>query len=281
MQPSKHSRTAYGMAVYRAAHQLMENGSILRDPFALKILGPAAEEAIKAKSKQGERPMRMFMAFRSQFAEENLAAAVERGMTQAVILGAGLDTFALRNPHPNLTVFEVDYPATQQWKRQCLNQAGLALPPSVRFAPADFEHQKLSDVLAAAGFDATLRAFFIWLGVTIYLTQEAFLETLEFISTVPASEVVFDYSEPLESYPLGPRREGVLATAKRMAEIGEPWLSFFDPAALTALLHARGFCEVNDLDPARISARFSGAVEWRENVATHLLHARRFSGAME
>lgn len=275
MQPSKHSRTAYGMAVYRAAHQLMENGSILRDPFALKILGPAAEEAIKAKSKRGERPMRTFLAVRSQFAEENLAAAVERGTIQAVILGAGLDTFALRNPHPNLMIFEVDYPATQEWKRQCLSQAGLAPPPSVRFAPVDFEHQKLSDGLAAVGFDATRPAFFIWLGVTIYLTREAFLETLEFISAVPESEVVFDYSEPLESYPPGPRREGVLAIANRMTEIGEPWLSFFDPAALTALLHAKGFGEVSDLNPARISARFPDAVELRENVATHVLHARR------
>jgi methyltransferase (TIGR00027 family) len=276
VQPSKHSRTAYGMAVYRAAHQLIENGSVLRDPFALKILGPTADEAIQAKSKRSELPMRMFLAFRSQFAEENLASAAKRGVTQAVVLGAGLDTFALRNPHPNLMVFEVDYPATQEWKRQCLSHAGLAPPPSLRFAPANFEHQKLSDVLAAVGFDVTRPAFFIWLGVTIYLTRGAISDTLDFVSTIPKSEIVFDYSEPLEAYPPGPSRESVLATAKRMADIGEPWLSFFQPAEMTALLHAKRFDEVNNLSPSRISARFADAAVWRANVATHLLHARKF-----
>jgi methyltransferase (TIGR00027 family) len=274
VQPSKYSRTAFGMAAYRAAHQLLEKGSVLHDPFARAILGPEAEAAIAAVSKPSERPMRLFMAFRSRFADEKIAAAVERGMTQVVVLGAGLDTFALRNPHSDLTVFEVDYPATQEWKRQSLEQAGLAQPSSLRFTPMDFESQKLPDVLAAAGFDAARPAFFVWLGVVIYLTGEAISTTLDFAAAMPQSEIVFDYSEALDRYPPN-RRPGVMAMAEHMAKIGEPWLSYFDSAELAALLRAKGFDQIEDLGPAQIAARFSNASEWRANVATHLLHARR------
>src|SRR5207237_10607749 len=121
---------------------------------------------------------------------------------QAVILGAGLDTFSLRNPHAalGLRVFEVDHPATQAWKRERLLEANLPIPAMLSFAPVDFTHQNLSDELVAAGFQATQPAFFCWLGVVPYLRRDAISAILQFVASLPGAEVVFDYSEPLENY---------------------------------------------------------------------------------
>src|SRR5205814_10462828 len=110
--------------------------------------------------------------------EDLLAEAVGRGIDQYVVLGAGLDTFAYRNPFPSLRVFEVDFPATQEWKRDLLHRAGVALPESLTFVALDFEHKALAAGLAEAGFDQRRPAFFGWLGVVPYLTLEAFRATL-------------------------------------------------------------------------------------------------------
>ena len=118
------------------------------------------------------------MAARSRYAEDELARAVAHGVTQYVILGAGLDTFAYRNPHPGLRVFEVDHPATQAWKREQLQAAGIPIPPSLTFVPIDFEQQTLEAGLEHSGFDTNAAAFFSWLGVTPYLTHEACMTTL-------------------------------------------------------------------------------------------------------
>jgi methyltransferase (TIGR00027 family) len=203
---------------------------------------------------------------------------VARGVRQVVVLGAGLDTFSLRNPYAGLgvSVFEVDYPATQQWKRERLNEAGLAIPGSLTFAPVDFERQSLADGLKAAGFDADRPAFFQWLGVVPYLTHEAISATLGFIARVPESEVVFDYAEPFESYPAG-RREHVMAVAARTALLGEPWLSLFAPCELSEMLRDIGFGEIEDLGLAELTDRFYGAL--KQGIAIgpgpHVLRARR------
>jgi len=224
------------------------------------------------------RPWRLFIAARSRFSEDTLAACVARGVRQVVVLGAGLDTFSLRNPYAGLgvRVFEVDYPATQQWKRERLNEAGLAIPGSLTFAPVDFERQSLADGLKAAGFVADRSAFFQWLGVVPYLTREAVSATLGFIARVPESEVVFDYAEPFESYPAG-RREHVMAVAARTASLGEPWLSLFAPSELSEMLRDIGFGEIEDLGLAELTDRFYGAL--KQGIAIgpgpHVLRARR------
>ncbi len=202
--------------------------------------------------------MRLFIAARSRFAEDSLAAAVARGVTQAVVLGAGLDTLALRHPHRDLRVFEVDHPATQAWKRARLAAAGLDMPASLTLAPVDFEHGTLAVGLAQAGFDAGAPAFFAWLGVVPYLTTEAVIATLAFIASVPSAEVVFDYSVPraLLTPARGARAE---AMGARVAAAGEPWLSHFDPAALAEQLRALGFADVEDLGPGDIRTPFLGA----------------------
>ncbi len=209
MQPAQFSRTAYGVAAHRAAHQMLEGGSRFRDPFASAILGQGGKEAIAQRSAPRHRIVRLFFAVRSRFAEDSLAAAWTQGTRQAVLLGAGLDTFALRNPHAGLAIFEVDHPATQAWKRQCLAQAGLAIPPGLSFAPVDFERERLADGLTAAGFDAGKPTFFIWLGVVPYLTLPAIHTTLDFVSGVPDAEIVFDYTEPFgKLFPRSPRPDG-------------------------------------------------------------------------
>src|SRR5262249_36394625 len=137
-----------------------------------------------------ERPMRLFIAARSRFSENALAAAVARGVRQVVVLGAGLDTFAVRNPFADVRVFEVDYPATRTWKRKRLREAGIAEPPSLTFAPVDFEQESLAEGLAKSGFRTGDPAFFQWLGVVPYLTREAISGTLALIGSTGGSEVV-------------------------------------------------------------------------------------------
>jgi methyltransferase (TIGR00027 family) len=263
VQDGEPSHTARGAAAYRAIHQTLEGGIIFSDPFASRILDDETRARLdETAADPSLRPWRLFIAARSRFSEDTLATCVARGVRQIVVLGAGLDTFSLRNPHAGqgVRVFEVDYPATQDWKRERLKQAGLAVPASLTFAPIDFERQSLVDGLMAAGFQIDCPAFFQWLGVVPYLTREAVALTLDFIASVPESEVVFDYAEPFENYPAD-RRANVMAVAARTAALGEPWLSFFDPVELSKKLRHKGFGIVEDLGLAEIADRFYGALK--------------------
>ena len=178
MIPTQPSRTAWRVAMRRAVHQLLDRPPVLDDPLAVPILGPEVAASLRAHPAQFETGrlspyMRAFFSVRSRFAEDQLAAARARGVRQYVVLGAGLDTFAYRDPSPDvpLRVWEVDFPATQEWKRQRLSEAAIVEPASVTYVPIDFEHQTLPDVLAAAGFDSSAGAVFSWLGVVPYLTR--------------------------------------------------------------------------------------------------------------
>jgi methyltransferase (TIGR00027 family) len=162
MEHGRASRTAYSAAQYRAAHQVADGGRIFTDPLATRILG--AETVVD--NAPGRRAMRLFIAARTAFAERALAEAVARGTRELVVLGAGLDTFAYRNPYPGLRVVEVDHPDTQAWKRERLAEAGIAIPPTLSYVPVNFETQSLADRLTVAE-----RTFFLWLGVVPYLTR--------------------------------------------------------------------------------------------------------------
>jgi len=279
VQTGQPSHTARGAAAYRAIHQTLEGGIIFSDPFAARILdGETRARLDETAADPSLRPMRLFIAARSRFSEDTLAACVARGVRQVVVLGAGLDTFSLRNPHAGqgVRVFEVDYPATQGWKRERLKQAGLAVPASLIFAPVDFERQSLADGLKAAGFQADRPAFFQWLGVVPYLTREAVSLTLDFIARMPESEVVFDYAEPFENYP-AERRADVMEVAARAASRGEPWLSLFDPAKVSEMLRNKGFGIVEDLGMAEIADRFYGALKQGITIGpgAHIVRARK------
>jgi methyltransferase (TIGR00027 family) len=172
--------------------------------------------------------------------------------------GAGLDTFAYRNPHValGLRVFEVDHPATQEWKRGRLRTAGIEIPAELVFVAMNFERQSLAGALPSAGFRAGEPAFFSWLGVVPYLTEGAFLATMSFIAGLPPSSgVVFDYAVARHALSL---REQLAfdALASRVAAAGEPFHLFFDPAALAAQVRQLGFRHLEDLDAAGINSRY-------------------------
>lgn len=263
MRDGQPSQTARMAAAYRAVHQALEGGVIFNDSLASRILDETTRAALNdIAADESLRPWRLFIAARSRFSEDAIANCVARGVRQVVVLGAGLDTFSLRNPYADLgvRVFEVDYPASQLWKRERITAADLTEPPSLVFAPIDFEQESLAEGLSRAGFRPDQPAFFQWLGVVPYLTKDAILSTLEFMSRIPQAAVVFDYAEPFENY-LPERRANVIATAERAAARGEPWLSLFDPGELTQLLRVKGFQEVEDLGLSEIAERFYGELK--------------------
>src|SRR5271154_2276578 len=262
MIEARPSRTALRVAMRRAAHQLFDSPKVLDDPIAMPIIGPRAAEKLKTESPDAFGKfglgLRAFMVARSRYAEDALARSVARGAAQYVILGAGLDTFAYRNPYAEsaLHIFEVDFPATQEWKRRNLKEAGIAIPPSVTYAPVDFEHQTLAEGLRLAGFDATKPAFFSWLGVTMYLTDEAIASTFSLIASAPpGGGVAFDYAVPLRSLSwMG--RIAMRAMMRRGAAAGEPFVTFFEPGTLKARLLGIGFHGIEDLGADEINARY-------------------------
>jgi methyltransferase (TIGR00027 family) len=244
------------VAIRRAAHQIMEQPRILDDPIAVRLVGSGFPRQMERAMHPVGRDFRAFMAVRSRYVEDQLAAAVGRGVTQYVVLGAGLDTFAWRNPFDALRVFEVDFPATQEWKRKMLAGAGLDVPGNLTFVPLDFEHHTLAEGLAEAGLDQGLPAFFGWLGVIPYLTLKAFRTSLEMIGQLPAgSGVGFDYALPPETLSAA-GRTAFEALAGRVAAAGEPFRLFFTPEELESELRRAGFNYIEQLDYGQINERY-------------------------
>jgi methyltransferase (TIGR00027 family) len=264
MFPNQPSRTAYQVAMRRAAHQLLDAPIVFEDAVALPILGPDQAAALRADPHRYEHGilapyLRALLAVRSRVAEESLAKSVAAGIRQYVILGAGLETFAYRNPYPvsTLRVFEVDHPASQAWKRERLEEAGIPLPDSLTFVPVDFDRQDLSEELLSAGLTAEAGAFFSWLGVTPYLEPESVRATLYAIAGLAGSGggIVFDYAIPADS--LGLMQRALLELmAARVKEGGEPWRSFFMPEELARELKELGFQDVEDLTGDELNQRY-------------------------
>ncbi|MBI5584887.1 MAG: class I SAM-dependent methyltransferase [Deltaproteobacteria bacterium] len=260
MEAGSPSLTAQGAAILRAAHQLLDRPPILDDPIALRIIGAEDEAALRSNPQRFDRSrsLRAFLALRSRYAEDGLAGAIARGVRQYVILGAGLDTFPYRNPYQStgLRVFEVDHPATQAWKRRRLQEAGIVTPDSLTFAPVDFEKQTLTEGLSRAGFQTGQPAFFSWLGVVIYLTRPAVINTLEFVAALPAgSGIVFDYSPPTGLMDED-QRSGHERLGRQVAAQGEPWLTYFVPASLAETLRRLGIKRLEDLGPEEAEQRY-------------------------
>ncbi|MGA3110864.1 MAG: SAM-dependent methyltransferase [Candidatus Bathyarchaeia archaeon] len=258
MQSGLPSRTALAAAAHRAAHQILEGGCIFADPLALRILGEDAKSVVREATEHPSKyRMRIFIAMRTRFAEDALAAAVEHGVRQLVVLGAGLDTYAYRNPSGGrLRIFEVDHPATQVWKRQLLAEAAIKLPDSLVFVPVDFERESLSEGLRAAGFDPKQQTFFTWLGVVPYLTEPAIWSTLGFIASLPnGAHVVFDYSNPPASFSPKMRivHEG---RAAQVAKLGETFITYFETEKLRGQLTDIGFVVIEDEGPPQMFLRF-------------------------
>lgn len=283
MFDDKASATAQGAALHRAAHQLLDHPSIFSDPLALRIIGREAEMALRGGESRhilpGAAGLRAFLAIRSRFTEDCLAEAMVRGIGQYVLLGAGLDTFAYRSAFDpaRLRIFEVDHPATQEWKRGRLRDAGIGVPGSVLFAPVDFERETVADGLARAGLDFAAPTFFAWLGVVPYLTREAVMVTLRFVAeqTGVFSEIVFDYPEPADA--MSPvQRRAMQILGARTSAVGEPFRTAFKPHEIRDALFALGFSRIVDMDATALNARYCGgrndAFALRGNA--HIVHTR-------
>ncbi len=240
----------------RATHHRYDRPRILDDPLAIRLI--ESTEPARVADDPGRRRLRASIALRTRYAEDCLAEAVSDGTRQYVILGAGLDSFAYRNPFASagLRVFEVDHPETQAWKRSRLGEARIAIPASVVFVPIDFERQRPRDALVAGGLDPGARAFVSWLGVTVYLTRDAIRRTLASLAALaPGSEAVFSYVTPSSSLD-GPARARRAALAARTAAVAEPWLTSFEPDELARELRELGFVPVEDLGPEDAFGRY-------------------------
>jgi len=278
MKPNEPSRTALLIARQRAAHQVLDHGSILYDPFAMKILHEDEKDVLQFAN---EHPLasigRLFTTARSRIAEDALSGALEGGIRQIVILGAGLDTFALRSPHDarQISIYEVDHPATQAWKRQHLAEAQLAVPRWLIIVPVDFERDDLGDMLVGAGLQQNSAAFFTWLGVVPYLTQDAIGSTLDYIASIQNSEVVFDYMEPPQAFS-EEMRELVTKRTEQLEKTDEGWASRFEPAGIAAILRSHGFSAIEDIPFQEIASRFGPAVQGLApgQAGLHVVHAK-------
>lgn len=256
------SQTALRVGLRRAAHQLYDSPLVFADPFAVAILGAeyAAELRRTPKPTPTQRQrlsslaMRAHLVCRSRYAEDRLAEAVEAGATQYVLLGAGLDTFAHRNPYAGLRVFEVDHPATQAWKRDLLSRAGMPAPARLVYAPVNFEAESLHEGLSRAGFDFAAKTVFAWLGVVPYLTLPAFRATVSLIAAMPkGSGVIFDYGLPRHVLSATEQLERD-SLAARVAAVGEPFQLHFTPEEAAAELAA--FSRIEDLGAAELNPRY-------------------------
>jgi methyltransferase (TIGR00027 family) len=259
MQQGRASVTALGAAGHRAAHQVLERGFIFADPLALAILGQDADDAIAlAKERPERRPLRLFIAMRSRFAEDSARLAIEKGVRQILVMGAGLDTFAYRlEPTHQLRIFELDHPATQGEKRRRLTDAQIAAPAHISYVAHDFEGGSMVGALQAAGFDSAKPTFVLWLGVTPYLTEEAVFVTLsELASWSGGAEVVFDYANPPQAIKEKAARDFHRQMAERVAANGEPFRCYFDSGELHACARELGFARIEDLDRAALVARY-------------------------
>lgn len=249
MNQGQPSFTAFTAAAARAAHLIVDGDpAIFADTLAGAMLGERAAELIGFHRAHGTHPVlagaRAQVTCRSRYTEDRLAEAVGRGTGQCVILGAGLDTFAFRSGlAARVRVFEVDHPATQDWKRRLSPEPG----DGVMFVPVDFGRDSLRERLIDAGFDFGRPAFASWLGVTMYLERGAIERTLAVAGGFAAgSEIVVDYMLPAglrdaagEDYA---QQVGQVA-----AERGEPWRSLFAPREMAALLRGHGFGLVRDV----------------------------------
>lgn len=277
MDDTRPSTTALAAAFYRARHHLRDAPHVFDDPLAHRLLRDDETAAItrrrldeaRAHGIDGatddeilDRALRVLtpaasVLSRARYAEERLEAAVARDVAQYVIVGAGLDTFALRRPDlaARLATFELDHPRSQALKRERLSAAGLACPPGLHFGSVDFERESVADALRRLPFRVDRPALFAWLGVTMYLTRDAIAATWHALREVaaPGSELVLDFLWRTPGTPETPGGRELLA---RTRAAGEPIISALDPDALPAALAAAGWTLVEHLDPAAIERRW-------------------------
>ena len=283
------SRTAELVAAARAAHfARAARPLVVEDPYAIHLAGGMWQRVIgsgflywlvTSVALRKVLPTMTYVLVRARFCDDRVLAAVERGVRQLVILGAGFDTFALRYSDLGIEVFEVDLPASGALKRERMAAAGLSVPKHLRFVEVDFERDDLGARLVAAGFDPRQRTLFSWMGVTFYLTLEAVTGTLDRIGVLaaPGSELALDYMQERECVP-----EEELELFDRMLRFvkrhGEPMITSFAPDEAVERMGLREAWETIEHEfPAANPDRHLGSRKDLARVAPlyRLLHLRR------
>ncbi|HEV2678690.1 MAG TPA: class I SAM-dependent methyltransferase [Aliidongia sp.] len=253
--------TALRTALWRALHiQIDPPPHVLEDEIGLKLAGPEDDWRRRPDmDPQFTRPFRASILARSRFIEDLVAQEAGRGVAQYVILGAGLDTFAQRKPGiaSRLTLFEVDQPGPQAWKRQRLIELGFGVPDWLRLVPVDFEagdawwHR-----LAAAGFDAGKPAVVACSGVSMYLTKDAIMAMLRQVAALaPGSTLAMTFLVPLE-FADPEVRPGLELAVKGARASGTPFVSFFTPTEMLAFAGEAGFAESRHVSAAMLAQRY-------------------------
>jgi methyltransferase (TIGR00027 family) len=264
MQAGKSSSTAWGVTLARVAHVRFDaSPPIFDDSLALELVEPEFQPILEhygpAEGQLEEiRRARAYLPFRQRYQEECLEAAYARGVRQFVLLGAGLDAYAFRQPpdRADLSIFEVDFPATQAEKRARIATLGWAEPDNLHFAPCDFEHGALRESLLGAGLEPTAPTYFAWMGVTVYLERATIRTTLQdLLAFAPTgSSIAFEYALPLEDLEGTDLLSRKFSLAQKNRE-REPFVSLFRLEEIGRLLEETGWKRVESLDHEAAASR--------------------------
>ncbi|MQY22023.1 class I SAM-dependent methyltransferase [Nocardia macrotermitis] len=252
--------TAERVALWRALHlEADAPPHVLRDEIGLRLVDPARDWRERPDmDPDSTRPMRAGIVARARFIEDLITEQADAGVGQYVLLGAGLDTLAQRRPEiaSAVTIFEVDQPGPQEWKRRRLDEVGLGVPPGLRLVPVDFEAESWWERLTAAGFDPLRPAVVASTGVSMYLTDAANTATLQRISTLaPGSTLVMTYMLPIDRVDADERilREFAERGARSS---GTPFISFYDPEQIRALALESGFTAARTISAGDLTGRY-------------------------
>jgi methyltransferase (TIGR00027 family) len=264
MQPHQPSRTLLRPALHKAAHQLLDDPCIFQDPLAVGLFPECSAEAILAQQADLRSPeaclLRSVFVFRSRFAEDSLAEAVNTGVGQFVILGAGLETFPWRQPlwAQSLKIFVSDHPASAVMVRDILKKRNLILPSNVNIADSDLEQRDVLNDLAKVGFNANRATFVAMLGLSQYLTPGTMEHLLRSIASLPrGSRLILSFAPPQSSLVGEDSLEAGRAVARSEA-LGEPWLFRPEPRELHDMLNTCGFSTIRYLAPEIVQQDFFG-----------------------
>jgi len=261
-ESSARSQTAESVAACRASHFLhAERPLVFEDPYAIELLGQEwRERSLADVGEIWQHPTTCVILGRSRYTEDQLEAAVRLGVDQYVILGAGLDTFALRRPDlmETISVYEVDTPATQEWKRDSLAKLVDELPAALEFIPTDLEHETIAESLARSSFRSDRLSFFSWLGSTVYLSREGVFRTLKSIAaaSAPGSEIFFDYCVSDEFITEQEDVAVAHVVYEYTSQVGEPHTAFLNPHTLPNEVGAVGFEVIENISPKQMDERY-------------------------
>jgi len=277
-RPVEASRTAFITAFVRAFHSANENPKVFNDWIAAQLLTAkeyaffeemyyrrALKDRADAPATPAQRRSVITAAMRAsagggilsraRFAEDSLEKAIAEGVRQYVLLGAGLDTFALRRADllGKIRVIEVDHPATQAIKRRRLAAMGFSLPPALHFVAVDFSREDLTHALSRSHYDSEIPAFFSWIGVTYYLEYEHLFKVLRSLSVIaaPHSQLAFDYLD-MDAFDPGKTAPQMQRLKDIVRSLGEPMRTGLDPGALEKDLRGVGWELRQNLSPEDI-----------------------------